>query len=68
MIRDLDPRSIVSEAGFRARDFVEFALPSWGATNPRQWRRDVQAGVEVESGRTGRLAHGVRWYCFGAWK
>ncbi len=29
--RDLDPRSIVSEAGFRARDFVEFALPSMGS-------------------------------------
>ncbi len=66
--RDLDPRSIVREAGFRELEFVEFALPSWGATNPRQWLSDVQAGVEVESGRTGRLARGVRWYCFGAWK
>ncbi len=66
--RDLDPRTITREAGFAERGFVEFALPSWGASNPRQWRRDVQAGVAVESGRTGRLARGVRWYCFGARK
>ena len=66
--RDLDPRTITREAGFAERGFVEFALPSWGASNPRQWRREVQAGVAVESGRTGRLARGVRWYCFGARK
>jgi ubiquinone/menaquinone biosynthesis C-methylase UbiE len=66
--RDLDPRTITREAGFPESGFVEFALPSWGASMPRQWRRDVQAGVDVASGNTGRLARGVRWYCFGAWR
>ncbi|MCU0757608.1 MAG: class I SAM-dependent methyltransferase [Steroidobacteraceae bacterium] len=66
--RDLDPRRIVRDAGFDPAKFFEVALPSWGALSPREWREALRAGTAIESGRTGRLARGVRWYCFGAWK
>jgi hypothetical protein len=31
-------------------------------------REAVNQQDEVDSDKTGRLADGVRWYCFGAWK
>lgn len=66
--RDLDPRCVTCEAGFPAEGFVEFSLPSIGGHESDDWQREVRAGVGIDTGRTGRLARGVRWYCFGAWK
>jgi SAM-dependent methyltransferase len=67
--RAMLPRRVVREAGFPARAFFEVALPSReGSGDDAAWRRAIDAGTRVESGRTGRLARGVNWYGFGAWK
>ena len=67
--RAMLPARVVREAGFAARDFFEVALPSReGSGDDAAWRRAIDAGTRVESGRTGRLAKGVNWYGFGAWK
>ena len=66
--RNLDPRRLVRDAGFRAGSFIDFAVPSWEGTGPDRWPRAVKRGTAVDSARTGRLASGVSWYAFGAWK
>ncbi len=67
--RAMRPAQLVREAGFAPGDFLEMALPSReGSGDDAAWRRAIDAGTSVESGRTGRLAKGVNWYGFGAWK
>lgn len=67
--RDEDPRALCRDGGFADEDYVQFVTPSLGiygadaiataaATDP----------LAVNSETTGRLAEGVNWFGFGAWK
>jgi ubiquinone/menaquinone biosynthesis C-methylase UbiE len=66
--RAQDPRALVRKAGFRPQDYLQFVVPSISALGERGWREALATRKRVGSDKTGRLAEGVRWYCFGAWK
>ena len=60
--RDQDPRALCRAAGFDAARFFEHAIPS--VSDPAAaTRKDSKMDASV-----GKLAQGVRWYFFGAWK
>ncbi|HSJ79222.1 MAG TPA: class I SAM-dependent methyltransferase [Erythrobacter sp.] len=68
--RDEMPRELCERAGFRQADFFEFVVPSVGIYGEQAVidaaRGDRAEGVGQQT--TGRLAEGVMWYGFGAWK
>ena len=66
--RAQDPRAVVSAAGFRAQDYLQFVVPSFNALGEQHWLRSIDATLPVNSEKTGRLSDGLRWFCFGAWK
>lgn len=68
--RDQDPRTLCAKAGFPGDGYFQFVVPSLGfygeeATNAAL---DGAAKDKVADETTGRLADGVRWYGYGAWK
>lgn len=66
--RALDPRAATCEAGFAPERYLQFVVPSIGGLGAEAWARAVKQDYAVGSAETGRLAPGVRWFCFGAWK
>lgn len=68
--RDEVPRELCKRAGFAEDQFFDFVVPSIGIYGEdavlaaAQGDRDEGVGQET----TGRLADGVMWYSFGAWK
>jgi ubiquinone/menaquinone biosynthesis C-methylase UbiE len=66
--RDLKPEELCRRAGFAANKFVQFVVPSVGGYGEEALRKSVHEQNAVDSDKTGRLAEGIRWYCFGAWK
>ncbi|MFN5009711.1 MAG: methyltransferase domain-containing protein [Gammaproteobacteria bacterium] len=67
--RAMDLRRIVATAGFAPDDYLQHVVPSWSALGADAWRAAVDAPeAPVASEKTGRLATGIRWFCFGAWK
>ena len=67
--RAMDLRRIVAAAGFAPGDYLQHVVPSWSALGEAAWREALRAPEDpVASERTGRLATGIRWFCFGAWK
>lgn len=68
--RDEVPRELCAGAGFGQADFFEFVVPSVGIYGEQAVidaaRGDRAEGVGQQT--TGRLAEGVMWYGFGAWK
>ncbi len=67
--RDQEPSRLCARAGFAEADYVQFVIPSVGFFGADA----VDAAVADLDGaalddNTGRLADGVRWFCFGAWK
>jgi ubiquinone/menaquinone biosynthesis C-methylase UbiE len=66
--RALVPRALTTSAGFKARDFMEFVVPSLTGLGEARWREAVAQGCALASDKTGRLTSGVQWYCFGAFK
>jgi ubiquinone/menaquinone biosynthesis C-methylase UbiE len=68
--RDEVPRELCERAGFAQADFFEFVVPSVGIYGEQAVidaaRGDRAEGVGQQT--TGRLAEGVMWYGFGAWK
>ncbi|MDJ0977618.1 MAG: class I SAM-dependent methyltransferase [Erythrobacter sp.] len=68
--RDEVPRDLCARAGFAEDDFFEFVVPSIGIYG-EQAVADAASGDRAEGvgqETTGRLAEGVMWYGFGAWK
>jgi hypothetical protein len=59
---------VVRKAGFRDADYLQFVVPSFSALGEARWHESIAAELEVDSDKTGRLGHGIRWFCFGAWK
>ncbi|MHA7819829.1 MAG: class I SAM-dependent methyltransferase [Erythrobacter sp.] len=68
--RDEVPRDLVTRAGFGDAEFFEFVVPSIGIYGEdavsEAARGDRAEGVGQQT--TGRLAEGVMWYGFGAFK
>jgi hypothetical protein len=65
----MDLRRIVATAGFAPDDYLQHVVPSWSALGADAWRAALDAPeAPVASEKTGRLATGIRWFCFGAWK
>ena len=68
--RDEAPRTLCTRAGFAEGDFFEFVVPSIGIYG-EQAVTDAAKGDRAEGvgqQTTGRLAEGVMWYGFGAFK
>lgn len=67
--RATDLAELLCRTGFATGTQLQHVVPSWHALGPRAWRRAVAAPEsKVDSPQTGRLARGVRWFCFGAWR
>ncbi len=67
--RDQDPKALCEKAGFPSDNYIQFVVPSLGFYGQEQ----VDAAIEAHEGRvdsdkTGRLAAGVQWFGFGAWR
>jgi ubiquinone/menaquinone biosynthesis C-methylase UbiE len=67
--RDEDPQSLCAAAGFRAEDYIQFVVPSIGlyGSDAVTERARSNDGTAFDD-KTGRLADGVQWFGFGAWK
>jgi ubiquinone/menaquinone biosynthesis C-methylase UbiE len=67
--RDQDPKSLCVKAGFAADKYLQIVVPSLGFYGQDTVNAAIDSSMsEVESGKTGRLADGVQWFGFGAWK
>ena len=66
--RDLVPEALCARAGFSPEKYVQFVVPSIGWYGEKVWSEALTMQDQVDSDKTGRLAEGIRWYCFGAWK
>lgn len=68
--RDQDPQALCERAGFAAADYLQFVVPSIGiyGSEAIAERAGSDGASIVDSETTGRLADGVQWFGFGAWK
>jgi ubiquinone/menaquinone biosynthesis C-methylase UbiE len=67
--RDEDPRALCRAAGFADSDYLQFVTPSMGIYGADAIAEAATADpLAVDRETTGRLAAGVRWFGFGAWK
>lgn len=66
--RDQRPDVLCQRAGFDPAKYVQFVMPSIGWYGEAALEQALARPHEVNSEKTGRLADGVRWYCFGSWK
>ena len=68
--RDELPRDLTSKAGFAAEEYFDFVVPSVGIYGEDAVREAAQGDRAEAVGQetTGRLAEGVMWFGFGAWK
>ncbi|MFN7175782.1 MAG: class I SAM-dependent methyltransferase [Thermaurantiacus sp.] len=66
--RDLVPREEAGAAGFASENFLEAAIPSLGFHGEDAVRAAAREGGAIGSDTLGRLADGIRWYVWGAWK
>lgn len=68
--RDQDPLQLCVNAGFAEPDYIQFVVPSLGiyGSDAIAERIASDASGQVDSATTGRLAEGVEWFGFGAWK
>lgn len=68
--RDQDPRSLTTAAGFADAEYFQFVVPSVGIYGAEAIAERVRSDAlsVVDRDTTGRLAEGVEWFGFGAWK
>ena len=67
--RDEEPVELCVQGGFAKEDYIQFATPSVGLYGEQAVKDRVAGeGGAVDSQTTGRLADGVNWFGFGAWK
>ena len=66
--RDQRPEVLCRKAGFAPENYVQFVIPSIGWYGEEAFEKSIETQAEVDSDKTGRLADGIQWYCFGAWK
>ena len=68
--REEDPRALCEKAGFAPHQYLQFVVPSIGIYGGEAIAKQVgtDADAAVDRQTTGRLAEGVHWFGFGAWK
>jgi len=67
--RDEDLRALTRAGGFQDGDYLQFVTPSLGIYGPDAIVTAATASpLDVNDETTGRLATGVKWFGFGAWK
>lgn len=67
--RDEDPAALCRAAGFAEADYIQFVVPSIGIYGRDAVDAAAQSDpLDVDRETTGRLAEGVQWFGFGAWK
>ncbi len=68
--RDEDPRALCVGGGFAAADYFQFVVPSIGiyGADAVAAAATSDAAHSVGAETTGRLAEGVMWFGYGAWK
>ena len=68
--RDENPPEICAAAGFAAEDFFQLVVPSIGIYGEEAVAKAAKGDAQEAVGQqtTGRLAEGVMWFGFGAWK
>lgn len=68
--RDEVPKELCTRAGFDADDYFDFVVPSIGIYGEQAVAEAAQGDRAEAVGQqtTGRLAEGVMWFGFGAWK
>jgi ubiquinone/menaquinone biosynthesis C-methylase UbiE len=68
--RDEDPKALCAGGGFAPQDYFQFVVPSIGIYGAKAVEQaatsDASHAVGAET--TGRLADGVMWFGYGAWK
>lgn len=65
--RDQDYKSLCAKAGFDPEKYIQFITPQFTYMSPEDYRAAI--GTERRIGSdTGRLASGIQWFGFGAWK
>lgn len=65
--RDQNFKNLCLKAGFEDDKFISFISPQYSYMDEAAYK--VAIGTEEEFGEnTGRLADGVQWFAFGAWK
>ncbi|MGH8137522.1 MAG: class I SAM-dependent methyltransferase [Steroidobacteraceae bacterium] len=67
--RDRSPPEVCAQAGFKPQDYFQFVVPSIGGYGAAA----VDEAIRAESGAvdretTGRLAAGIQWFGYGAWR
>ncbi len=68
--RDKAPSDLCERAGFRRENYFQFVTPSiglYGADAVAARARGEDDG-EIDQETVGRLANGVQWFGYGAWK
>ena len=66
--RDEDPAELCRAAGFAEDDYLQFVVPSIGIYGDQAVDEAARSSLAVDAATTGRLAVGVQWFGFGAWK
>lgn len=67
--RDEDPAALCRDAGFATEDYIQFVVPSVGIYGVDAVAAAAQSDpLDIDRETTGRLAEGVQWFGFGAWK
>ena len=65
--RDQNYTDLCISAGFKAENFVSFITPQYSYMNEDTYKSKIDADQAFDD-NTGRLADGVQWFAFGAWK
>ena len=66
--RDKNTVKTVETGGFSAENYVQFVIPSIGVYGKDAVLGAVEADAADMDDKVGRLADGIMWFCFGAWK
>jgi SAM-dependent methyltransferase len=68
--RDEDPAALCAGGGFAPQDYFQFVVPSIGIYGDQAVTAAAtsDAAHAVGADTTGRLAEGVMWFGYGAWK
>jgi ubiquinone/menaquinone biosynthesis C-methylase UbiE len=67
--RDQEPAELCRKAGFQPARYFQFVVPSIGGYGAEAVDQAIAAEAhEVNRETTGRLANGIQWFGFGAWK
>lgn len=68
--RDESPPALCEAGGFGVEDYFQFVVPSVGIYGEEAVEQAIadEGTHAVDSETTGRLAEGIMWFGFGAWK